>query len=450
MKELLNIICPIILQLNIFQLEEYKPHRFLKWISKNFLTRKIQAKKPLIYTHKAKILLVIYTVLCTSLLFLNIYLFLILLTQPYIGLIIAILVLKPYEFLNKYRTIIETRNKVLSLNNLKVITITGSFGKSSTKEILYQILKTKYKVLRTPESFNTIFGIAKVVDLELDDSYKFFICEMAAYKTGEIKTLCNMVPPNFGVLTGITTQHLERFGSLENTVRAKFELIDTISDKNNVVFNLADKNILNELRKRNLKADNNQIIAKNIKFNKEGSNFDFVINQNIYKVLTPLFGSANVKNIIIAGNMALKLGIKENQIVIAIEKLKPFGNRNMLTKNGNLVVVNNTFSSNFQSFREMIETAKKIKGKKVLVTPGIVEMGSLEGKTHEILGREAFGVFQKIILVGRNKKTLSLAKGLGNNYEFIEDTRESYFSKIEEFKRKYDWIFLENDLTQNY
>jgi len=131
----------------------------------------------------------------------------------------------------------------LSKNNLKVIGITGSYGKTSTKEFLYQILRQKYKVLKTPGSYNTLFGIYKVINHELDARYDFFICEMGAYKIGEIKELCDCVLPDFAILTGINEQHLERFGKIENTIKAKFEIVETLKDKATAAINHADENV---------------------------------------------------------------------------------------------------------------------------------------------------------------------------------------------------------------
>lgn len=449
-KKIINFIFPIKLQLNILQLEEYKPLRFLKWIAKNFFVRNVPTKKALVYTSKIKNLLLIYALLCIISLFLNIFLFVIFIIMPFISLTLAVFILKPYEIYKRYKTIKDTKEKILSLRNLKVIGITGSFGKTSTKEILYQILKTKYKILRTPESFNTIFGVAKVVDLELDRSYQFFICEMAAYKIGEIKELCNMVPPDYGILTGITTQHFERFGSLENTIKAKFELVEAIKNKSDIVFNLDDENILAELKTRKIKFEENKVSAQNIKFTKNGSSFDLLINKSAYKINTSLFGFANIKNITLTANMALKLGLSPKEIANAINNLKPFDNRNVLINYGEVTLINNTYSSNVQSFKEMIETAKNVKGKKALVTPGIVELGSIEEEIHRQLGEKANGVFDEVILVGKNRRTNALSEKLGKNYLFIDDTRNEYSKKIEELKKKYNWIFLENDVTQNY
>lgn len=448
---IINILFPIKLQLTILQLEEYSPIRFLMWISDNFFTRNVPTKRVLVYTTKVKHIIFIYMFLCGISFLVNPFITLVLLLFPFIGLTMAVLIIKPYEIYNRKKTIKETRKKIISLKKLKVIGITGSFGKTSTKEILYQLVKNKYKTLRTPESFNTVFGIAKVVDLELDNSYEIFICEMAAYKKGEIKNLCYMVPPKYGLLTGITTQHFERFGSLENTIKAKFELVDSVKDLNNFVFNLEDENILKQIPTYNFQFTNN-IKVSNIKFTKNGSEFDLEINKKIYKVTTSLFGFANIKNILLASDMSLKLGLPVNELIDGIRNLKPFDNRNVLIKSGKAAIVNNTYSSNVQSFKEMIQTAKKVTGKKLLVTPGIVELGKLETSVHRELGKLSDGVFDYIILVGKNNRTSSFASHLTskNKFEIINDKREEYFNKIEESKKEYDWIFLENDVTQNY
>src|SRR5260221_6829967 len=259
-----------------------------------------------------------------------------------------------------------------------------------------------------------------------------------------------MIPPEYGVLTGITTQHFERFGSLDNTIKAKFELVDAIKEKNNIVLNLDDQNIVGELKKRNIKISENKISIKNINFDKNGSNSDLLINKKNHKIYTSLFGFANIKNIISAANISLKIGLSEKEIIDAIKNLKSFDNRNVLIQDTKATIVNNTYSSNIQSFKELIETAKQIKGKKVLVTPGIVELGSLESEVHKNLGSLSQNIFNEVILVGNNNRTKNLAKGLERNYKFINDNRKEYFNKIEELKKVYNWIFLENDVTENY
>lgn len=461
MKKILKIIFPLKLQLNILQLEEYKYFRLLRWLSRHFFQRNIEVKRKLVFTLKVKQIITIstfcvvltstYVFIITNNAILSIICFLFLMSQPYLLFPLALLLIKPYEIINRRRTIEKNRQLILSNRKLKIIGITGSYAKSSTKEILYQILKDKFKTIRTPESFNNIFGIDKFLNYEYDNSYEIFICEMAAYKKGEIKELCYMVPPSYGILSGITKQHLERFGNLANIISTKFELYEAVKKYKNMVFNQNDITLLSEIKKRNIKSTQN-IDVKNIKFDKSGSHFTLIVSGRQFSVTTRFFGMAQVKNILLASEMALKLGINPKELASRIRSLSPFASRTILKTIGNCTIVDNTFSSNIVSFNETLATASIVSGKKVLITPGIVELGKEEVSVHKSLGNLTRNVFDKVILVGKNARTNSFYEGFANKYEveFIEDTRESYVNKITELAKSFDWIFLENDLTQNY
>lgn len=462
MKNLINIIFPFKMQLNIIQLEEYKPIRFLKWFLTHPLKRHIPNKKELVITTKVKIIIFLSNVWLVIIGFLaskfssflfTILLILFLLLNPFILFLLALISLFPYEFINKIRVIKKTKNKIKNIPNLKVIAITGSYGKTTTKEILYQLLKSKYRVLRTPESYNTIFGIAKVVDLELNTNYQFFIAEIGAYKKGEIRTLCKMLEPSYGIITGITEQHLERFKSLRNIISTKFELFDFIKDPKKMVFNIEDKKILKELNKRGI-SYKKRVSVDNIKFNKQGTSFTIIIDNKKFRIKSQLFGYGNIQNIRTASEAALTLGfLRANEIVESLKKLQPFHNRFVLRNAQNTTIIDNTYNTSYKAFEEMIRTAKELKGKKALITPGIVELGKTESKKHEILGRKSRNIFDTIVLVGKNKRTLSFSRGIGNKQKvmFIEDNRTQYNQIIQSLINKsYDWIFLENDITQNY
>lgn len=457
MKELLF---PIKLDLTILQLEEYQYLRFVSWIARHFFVRHISLKKSLVYTFKIKQIIFIYSLLGVGLfgliaffsqsILLSLIFCLVWITQPYIGLGVALLLIKPYEIINRYLVIERTRKKVLSMKNLKVIAVTGSYGKTSTKEILYQLLKGKFKVLRTPESYNTVFGIAKVVDLELDKIYDYFICEMAAYTPGEIKTLCYMVPPTYGIITGITSQHLERFKSLTNIIKAKFELFDAVGDKNNLVINTDNDHIKEELEKRKQKIKG-LIKTSDVNFKRGVMAFSISDGEKKYKTQTQLFGTSQIKNIALASTMANKLGVPLEQIAKKIPKITPFSSRAVLRKFENGYLVDNTYSSNIESFKENVETAKLLSGSKAIVTPGIVELGRDGVRIHEVLGEVSQHSFDHAVLVGKNERTKAFAKKFGENKcSFINDNREEYFETIQKLKEKYSWIFLENDVTENY
>jgi UDP-N-acetylmuramoyl-tripeptide--D-alanyl-D-alanine ligase len=458
--KLLITLFPINLYLRIFQLEGYDILRFAKWLSRNIFVRDVSKKKRLVTTLKTKLLLILSGIviattfivlyLATLNLLLSLFVSLIISTQFYLPLIIARAILYPFEQFVIQRDFTITNQKIKSLKNLKVIAITGSYGKTSVKEFLYQLIKAKYKTLRTPESYNTTLGISKVVDYELDNSYEFFICEMAAYHRYDIHNLCKMVPPTYGILTGITSQHLERFGNLDNIVQSKFELCDSVQNKGNVIFNLNDNNVAKEVGRRKIDNPLGYFKTSNLRFSKTGSNFDIIYNNKRFNLQTSLFGISNIENLAGAITMAIKVGVGIDNIKKVVSNLTPVPNRFALKHLIQATIVDNTFSSNEHSFKDMVETAKLTTGTKTLVTPGLVELGNKEEEINSYIGLYSEGVFDKTILVGNNPRTRAFAKKMKVKPEFISDTRKDYFEKIEELSKKYDWIFLENDVTENY
>lgn len=177
-----------------------------------------------------------------------------------------------------------------------------------------------------------------------------------------------------------------------------------------------------------------------------------MIGKDTHTLETRLFGYGNIENLLAAICTSLLCGMTVDQIKKAVADIKPSTNRFEIITTSKASIVNNTYSSNISSFREMLKTAKVVKGDKVLVTPGLVELGNESIQIHSQLGKECSGGFQKIILVGKNTRTKAFAESVEKNttVEFIEDDRKSYFETIEALKKDYEWIFLENDITQNY
>ncbi len=384
---------PFIAHLHILQLEEYKPRRFLRWWIRNPLKFSLEGKKPLVWTNKAK--------------------FIYYLSGGFWPLMfVALLLLKPYEVVNRWRVKWLVRGKIRRLKKLglKVIGITGSYGKTSTKEFLYQILKTKHRVLRTPESYNTVFGISKVVDWELDENYDFFVCEMGAYKIGEVAELCRMVEPDYGILTGINEQHLERFGSLANTIRAKFELVDFVRDPQKLVLNFG-----NELVRKNAPAGAVAYGQENYKHPSE-------------------------QNIEGAAKLAQILGISR---VSKDLKLPP--HRLTLVKREKMTVIDDAYSGNVDGFKAAVAYLKSFKDWKVIVTPGIAELGRESLRIHQSLGKLLVDIDQ-IILVGKNDRTRGLEIGSGRSVEYVGRVGEA----ISRVKKLPATVLFENDLPDNY
>lgn len=445
---MLNVVFPYKIHLHILQLSEYRVGAFLRWVSKNYFKRKLEGKKPLVWTSKAKLiyyLALTFAVTETGLLTITLslpglFLGLILATQAYLFLTLTILAIYPFERYKREKIKIEIRSKIdgLKKKGLKIIGITGSFGKTSVKEFLYEILKTKYRVLKTPESYNTLLGIVKVIDYELDETYDFFICEMGAYKIGEIKELCEMVPPGYAILTGINEQHLERFGSIENTIQAKFELVQAVGEGSKV--------LLNE--------DNENVVKNYEKFIKD-PHFYFVdpVVATLRVASGLIFGQSNLSNLAAATEMAKMLGMSKKEIEESMPKVKPIPHRLEIKElDYGVTLIDDAYSSNVDGFKQALDLLATFKDRpKILVTPGIVELGKKTKEVHLELGKLANEVCDKILLVGKSDRTEALAEGVNNPSKIIRlDAISQLKEVLAKLNLKSPVVLLENDLPDNY
>lgn len=458
-------IFPYKLQLQIFQQSEYRITNFLKWIVNNFFKRKIEDKKKLYFSIKAKTILalsigldlLVIVILSIYFGFIGLVLGIIVSTQSYLFLVASALILKPFEMIRRFQLKTNAIKKLSKYKALTVIGITGSYAKTSVKEFLYQILKTEYQVLKTPQSYNTVLGIAKVIDLELDGTYQYFVCEMAAYKRGEIKELTQMLKPKHGILTGINEQHLELFGSIENTILAKFELIDALPENGIAIINGG-----NDLIKENVKKYQRNFVvyglgdfkftAKNIKITESRTSFDLILDGKSYPCQTSLAGRSQVENIVAASAMAFKLGVYPEKIVDAVKNLSPVPHRLELKFSKNALIIDDAYNSNVTGFKEALNLLGSFKNKeKVLVTPGIVDLGVLTLKAHRQLGELAGKICDAVVLVGKSDRTYGLSQGINSQGKthWVNSIKELP-EILKKLNLKNPVILLENDLPDNY
>jgi UDP-N-acetylmuramoyl-tripeptide--D-alanyl-D-alanine ligase len=463
---MLTKIFPLRFYLHIAQLEDYDVYRFVSWLSKNPFKHTSDNKKPLVWTSKVKTLFIttlIYIGILSVLLvirfgLIGLVISLILATQTYIFLVLSLLTRKPYEILNRALTKKRISNKIAMLkkNKLKVIGITGSYGKTSVKEFLYHILKSKYKVLRTPESYNTLFGIEKVVTYELDETYDYFICEMGAYKIGEIDELCSMVLPGDAILTAINEQHLERFGKIENTIQAKFELIQWVEKSGMCLLNATNTYINENYSKYTLNpifygTNQCKFHTANEVTTLDGTRFSLILDSNEYEAETKLIGYSNIQNILAASSFAYLLGVGPETIVKAISNLKAIPHRLELKKLANgLIIIDDAYSSNIDGFKEALKLLATFNNhQKVIVTPGIVELGKITYAIHKELGAYVDQSCDKILLVGKSDRTRGLEDGISvkNKIHYLNSIKELY-DHIDNIENTV--LLIENDLPDNY
>ncbi len=313
---------------------------------------------------------------------------LLLIFTPVIMMLVHIIIL-PLELAIKQFYMKKAAKKLASKKCIK-IGITGSYGKTSTKNILYEMLSKNYKVCVTPANFNTEMGITKTILEKLDDD-DIFIAEMGARHSKDIAILTKLVRPDYGIITTIGAQHIETFKTLENIEDTKFELVENMKPCGTVVFN-GDSASTTRLFKRCKKnkfltcAENASAKAKDIYLDSHGSRFTLVIEGKEIKMKTRLLGKCNIDNIVTAAMLSHILGVSVQDIQDAVYALEPTPHRLELIKSGNISIIDDSYNSNLIGAREALEVLKSFNGRKIVVTPGFVEMGQEQNKLNFQLG----------------------------------------------------------------
>ena len=357
----------------------------------------------------------------------------------------------------------DKASKKLSENpSMKVVGITGSFGKTSTKHVINTILSQKYNCLMTPASYNTTMGVVRTINEELKTIHNTFICEMGAKYIGDIKEICDIVHPDFAVITAVGPQHLDTFGTVENVAKTKFELVDSLDNEEGLAFvnwedeNIRKINITKKFVKYGLHNDSDYY-AENVETTENGSSFDIVMPENRkINVRTKLLGKLNVLNIVCGVAVADKLGLSEEEIKMGIKFIKPVEHRLELRPNPNgSVIIDDAYNSNERGAQMALEVLGSFKGKqRILITPGIVDLGDKAYEINKNLGKEATKYSDFIIFVGE-KQAGPLLDGVKEakypeSQVMVAKNLEEAIKKMHELMDANTVVLLENDLPDNY
>lgn len=445
----------------ILQSENYDFKRFLCFAYSRLDWWRLEKRKKIVWTAKARLINIVSVIIFSffAAYFLvkcgwfgaSIVLLMIFLLPFLIG--VSLIIIKPLDIILKARRI-KTAKNILKLKKQIVIGITGSYGKTSAKEILNSILSEKFKVLKTPENVNTDIGIA---DFIIKEKEKFkesdiFIVEMGAYRVGDIAKICEMVEPDYSILTGINESHLERFGSLNNIIRGKFELPERTKKISFVNFD--DKNIKNNLEKFiieeyiKLSAD----AAANIVVRENFGGLEFIYKNE--KFFTRLLAEHNIVLIISATELAKKLGMNLEEIKRGVEKIKPLTNRlNPIYNNqSDIWVIDDSYNANFNGILSGLKVLEMAKGRKVVLTPGLVELGDKSKEIHKKIG-EDYAKKADLVLLIKNSVAPYIIKGMEKNnfHEFkVYNNTEEAHNDLKNILKSGDTIIFQNDWPDNY
>ncbi len=356
---------------------------------------------------------------------------------------------------------INDAKKILkSHKNLTVIGITGSYGKTTTKFILNRILSEKYNTVCTPQSFNTPMGVVRTIRVHIKPQTQMFVCEMGAKNVGDIKEICDIANPDYAIITSVGEQHLETFKSVDNVYKTKFELADAVTKKGGTT--LANIDSVGIKERANTRDDvvyfgeETKYQAKNIVCGEDGTTFDLCLDGTTFTVSTRLLGLHSVSDILAAAALAHILGVSENDIKFAIGSLKPTEHRLELKSyiNGSLLI-DDAYNSNPEGCLEAVRVLGSFDGKqKILVTPGLIELGSREYDCNYALGLEATKHCDKIILVGQNRSkpmmdAINTTEFDKNNVYVVSSFKEATEIYTPMLTRE-SVVLWENDLPDNY
>ena len=425
------------------------------------------AKKPLVYTSRVVRMLVTVAVLAVALAVAAVLapadVRTLVATLSFvlcpIWVVLANTVNAPIEAAVRRHYLNDAKRLLASHPGLTVIGVTGSYGKTSVKYYLTTLLKGRFNVLMTPESYNTPMGITKTIRAELRATHEIFVCEMGAKRVGEIKEDCDLVHPSIGIITAIGEQHLETFGSQANILATKLELAEAVRGRGAVYLN-GDNQILRanlpdqERQMYGLRTDNDTF-AYDIGVTLAGSRFS--INhrgRQLTGLATPLIGSHTIQNLAGAIAVALDLGLSEAELRAQLRKLEPAPHRLALSRQGAVTIIDDAYNSNPAGAKAALDTLALFDATKILITPGMVELGPRQEALNEEFGVQA-AVCDHVFLVGA-KQTEPIARGLAKagfdpaKLTVVADVNQA-ISQAHALPGAGDKvILLENDLPDNY
>ncbi len=365
--------------------------------------------------------------------------------------------------------------QTLELINPKIIGITGSYGKTTTKSFLRDILSSRFRVYATPKSYNTLMGISLAINRDLADDYRteYFISEMGAYVEGEIDRICRLTPPDIAIVTEVGPQHLERFGSLENICKAKYEIVKNLPADGAAVLNWDNpyvrsmaarghpSTILTVSRELDVEAALARKItwlATDIQETLEGLSFTArnLKTAEFASIETSVVGEHNVTNLLLCIAAACHEGIPLRDIAMRIRRLQPAESRLVLERTAaGITIINDAYSANPLGVVSALKVLGMHKtGARLLITPGMVELGELQESENHKLGLLAAQYATDIILIGKTQTQAIVAAIRSTSFDrsrlrVVETLRESVEWYQHNLKSGDTVLFL-NDLPDTY
>ncbi len=379
-------------------------------------------------------------------------------------MLLSHMVLVPVEKAIQRGYINDARRILRSMPGLRVVGITGSYGKTSTKHYLTRILSEEFDVLMTPGSYNTPMGVVRTIREYLKPYNQIFVCEMGAKQKGDIKEICNIVHPEMGIVTAVGPMHLESFKTLENVCATKFELVDALPSDGCAVINndfalCAGRSVGNvsALRYGIVATERCDYVATDVRYTPDGTFFTVQGPDGFHLELeTRLLGECNVSDILAAVIIALRLGVPAEKIRYAVASIEQVEHRLSIKKTpGGVTIIDDAFNSNPAGSRMAVDVLSHFRdGKRIIVTPGMIELGTEQHALNKAFGRHAGEKLDVVIVVGEHNRK-AIVEGVNESGFNKENLHEvSDFNEAQQVLASIlapgDTVLYENDLPDTF
>lgn len=376
----------------------------------------------------------------------------------------ANVLLMPVEKSINRRYYNDAASILASMPDLKIIGVTGSYGKTSTKHFLHRILSEQYDTLMTPGNFNTTLGVIRTIRENLKPYNEVFIVEMGAKKVGDIKEICDLVHPQAGIVTAVGPQHLDTFKSIENVQSTKFELVDSLPADGLAVVNndfdlIADRDVkdVDCVRYAVNSKSNASLVAEDISYGPTGTDFTAVGADGWRLALhTRLVGECNISNLLAAIAIARHLGVSDEKIKYAVGEIQQVEHRLSMRRNpGGIITIDDAYNSNPVGSSMAMDVLKSMQGgRRIVVTPGMVELGDKTYELNRHFGEKIAQSADIAVIVCRFNRDAILEGireiGMPAENVYTVDTFAEAQKLLGGMLQQGDIVLYENDLPDTY